>query len=734
MNSKSLNWRMPLIAVVIAISLYYAVPPLDPDGSGPKQGKIKLGLDLQGGMHLALKVDTSKLPDNAKEDATARAVEVIRNRIDQFGVSEPSIQREGTERIIVQLPGVTDRERALALLGKTALLEFKLVSEDADKLKEAIEGKVPEGFRLYKSEEEDKQILVEQDALLTGKSITNAGVSFESQFNEPVVTLEFDSDGGKAFSDITGANVGRRLAIILDDKVQSAPVVNERIPSGSAQITGRFSMEAANDLSIALRAGALPAPIIVEEERSVGASLGKDSVRQGVRSSLFGFGAVVVFMLGYYLFGGLVANIALCVNILIILAALSYFQATLTLPGIAGAVLTIGMAVDTNVLIFERIREELQLKKPMAAALIAGYKKAFSTIFDANFTTLITAGILYYIGSGPIRGFALTLAVGIIASMFTGIFITRAIFDFCLLKGGLKNLPMMSILTKTPNINFLKVRRICYALSLIVLAVGVFAAVKRGPALFGVEFTGGTMQEYKFEKPVSIEDMRTALSEIGYGTATIQKFEDTHHYVIRAGQNSENDIQAKFKTTFSGNSFEALRIESIGPVIGQEMKTRALWALLFSLFAIWLYVVIRFDFRFAFGAILALFHDALIAVGAVALSGREFSVPVLAAVLTVLGFSINDTIVIFDRIRERKRLGIRESFDHTVNISVNQTLSRTILTTFTVFLVVSSIYLFGGEVINDFAFTMLVGIISGTYSTVYIAAPVLVDWPGSKKK
>ena len=228
--------------------------------------------------------------------------------------------------------------------------------------------------------------------------------------------------------------------------------------------------------------------------------------------------------------------------------------------------------------------------------------------------------------------------------------------------------------------------------------------------------------------------MRTALSEIGYGTATIQKFEDTHHYVIRAGQHSESDIQKKFKETFKDNSFEALRIESIGPVIGQEMKGKALWALLFSLVAIWLYVVIRFDLRFAFGAILALFHDALVAVGAVALSGREFSVPVLAAVMTILGFSINDTIVIFDRIRERKRLGIKEGFDHTVNISVNQTLSRTILTTFTVFLVVLALYFYGGEVINDFAFTMLVGIISGTYSTVYIAAPVLVDWPGAKKK
>ncbi len=735
MDQKSLNWRLPLIAVVTAVALYYAVPPFDPDGSGPRQGKIKLGLDLQGGMHLVLRVDTAKLDAGAREDATARAVEIIRNRIDQFGVAEPSIQREGADRIVVQLPGVTDRERALALLGKTALLEFKLVSDDAEKMKEALAGKVPEGFRLYLSEEDsNKQLLLENEALLTGKSITNAGVSFESQFNEPVVTMEFNAEGAKIFSDVTAAHVGKRLAIILDDKVQSAPVINERIPSGKAQITGRFNLDAANDLSIALRAGALPAPIVVEEERNVGPSLGKDSIQQGIRSSLFGSAAVVIFMACYYLFGGIVANIALLLNLLIILAALSYFHATLTLPGIAGAVLTIGMAVDTNVLIFERIREELLLKKPLAASLIAGYKKAFSTILDSNLTTLLTAVILYNIGTGPIRGFALTLIVGITASMFTGIFVTRAIFDFATMKGGFKNLRMLQFLAKTPAINFLKLRKACYLLSVLVILVGMFAMWKRGDRAFGVEFMGGTMQEYRFEKEMPIDRLREALTEIGYGTATIQHVGAGPQFIIRSSQGSADAIQQKLKTGFKDNPFEIMRLESIGPVVGNEMKTKALWATILSLAGIWLYVVVRFDFRFAFGAILSLFHDALVTVGFVALSGREFSVPVLAAVLTILGFSINDTIVIFDRIRERKRLGVRETFEQSVNTSLNQTLSRTILTSLTVFMVILALYFFGGEVINDFAFTMLVGVISGTYSTVYIAAPVLVDWPGAKKK
>lgn len=734
MDQRSLNWRLPLIAVVIAGALYYALPPLDPDGAGPKQGKLKLGLDLQGGMHLVLRVDTAKLEPAAREDATARAIEIIRNRIDQFGVSEPSIQREGEERIVVQLPGVTDRERALALLGKTALLEFKLVSEDQDKLKAAIEGTVPEGFRLYRSEDENNQLLLETATLMTGKVITNAGVSFESQFNEPVVTLEFNGEGAKLFSDITGTNVGRRLAILLDDKVQSAPVINERIPSGNAQITGRFNVEAANDLAIALRAGALPAPIVVEEERNVGPSLGKDSIDQGVRASLVGFGAVFVFMIVYYMFGGIIANIALLLNVLIILAALSYFHATLTLPGIAGAVLTVGMAVDTNVLIFERIREELALKKPIASSLIAGYKKAFSTILDANVTTLISAWILYLIGSGPVRGFALTLAIGLLASMFTGIFVTRGFFDLLIFKGGLKNLRMLNFFNRLPKFNFLKPRRFCYALSILVIAAGIFAGVRRGENLFGVEFTGGVMQEYRFEKSVSADELRDALSDIGYGTATIQRVGEGSQFIIRSTQGSEDPIREKLKTTFAENPYELMRLESVGPVVGHEMKQKAVWALLLSIAAIWAYVVFRFNFQFALGAILALLHDALVCVGAVALSGREFSVPVLAAVLTIMGFSINDTIVIFDRIRERRRMGIREGLEESINTSLNQTLSRTILTTMTVFVVVSALYYFGGEVINDFAFTMLIGLVSGTYSTVYIAAPVLVDWPGGKRK
>jgi len=731
MTEKSLKWRLPLMAAILAACLYYAIPPFAVDG---KPGKIKLGLDLQGGMHLVLEVDTSKLPPEAKEDATVRAVEIIRNRIDQFGVAEPSIQREGTNRIVVQLPGVTDRERALQLLGKTALMEFKLVSESDDLYKQAISGKVPDGYKLYKMKagEGAADLLLEDKTLMTGEHLTKANVGF-GEYNQPDVEFELDGTGAKIFAEITRANIHRRLAIVLDGVVQSAPEIQSEIPGGKGVITGRFTLDQATDLSIVLRAGALPAPIVVKEERSVGPSLGKDSIDQGINASCIGFALVFVFMLVYYLFAGFVANLALAFNILIILAALSYFHATLTLPGIAGAVLTMGMAVDTNVLIFERIREEQALKKPMGAALAAGYKKAFTTILDSNVTTLITAAILYYMGSGPVKGFALTLAVGLIASMFTGITVTRAFFDVCLYKGGLKNLRMFHFLKRTPKVNFLKYRKVCYVVSIALIGAGLYSMVQRGEKLFGVEFTGGTLQEYRFKKAIEVEDIRKALSEIGYGTATIQHAGKTNDIIIRSVQGSEEAIQSRLEKDLGKESFELLRLESIGPVVGKELKIKALWALLLSLLGIWAYVVYRFDFRFAAGAILALIHDGLVTLGLVSLTGREYSVTVFAAVLTILGFSINDTIVIFDRIRERRRLGVKESFEQNINTSVNQTLSRTILTSMTVLFVVIALYLFGGEVINDFAFTMLAGVIAGTYSTVYIAAPVLVDWPGQKK-
>ena len=423
--NKNLKWKALLIAAITLWSVW-SMFPLDK--------KINLGLDLQGGIHLVLRVDTEKVPEKARHDAVERALEIVRNRIDQFGVKEPSIQRQGDNSIAVQLPGVTDRERAIELIGRTALLEFKMVSDDPAKLEAARAGTVPDGYELKTDDETGEQLLLEKEVALTGESLVTASVKFDqSRFNEPIVALEFNAQGAKKFAQVTGDNVGRRLAIILDGKIHSAPRINERIPSGQAVITGRFKQEQAADLAIVLRAGALPAPIIMEEERTVGSLLGHDSIQAGVKATIIGGILVVAFMSLYYLLAGVIASLAVALNFLIIMGVLASFHFTLTLPGIAGMILTVGMAVDANVLINERIREELKTGKALRSAVAAGYHKAFSAIFDSNFTTLIAAVLLFQFGTGPIRGFGITLSIGLIASMFTAIVATRVILDLLML-------------------------------------------------------------------------------------------------------------------------------------------------------------------------------------------------------------------------------------------------------------------------------------------------------------
>lgn len=377
--------------------------------------------------------------DEIKEYAVRQALETLRNRVDQFGVSEPTLQRQAGNRILIQLPGVKDPQRAIDLLGKTARLDFKMVMEDANP-QDAVAGNLPQGGELLYERRVDKRtgsvaetpLVVEAKTVLTGDLLSNAQVRIDTRFNDPYVAIDFNAVGAKRFDQITAANIGKRMAIVLDDTVYSAPVIRERISGGSAQISGNFTEQEATDLAIVLRAGSLPAPVNILENRTVGPSLGQDSINQGMLSVMIGGLLVVVAMLIYYRLFGVVANVVLILNVVFIMALLAIFGATLTLPGIAGIVLTVGMAVDANVLIFERIREEVRLGRTARAALEAGYSKAFLTIIDANVTTLIAALVLFQFGTGPVKGFAVTLSVGIIASLFTAIFVSRLIFDFFL--------------------------------------------------------------------------------------------------------------------------------------------------------------------------------------------------------------------------------------------------------------------------------------------------------------
>ncbi|HNQ50749.1 MAG TPA: protein translocase subunit SecD [Candidatus Omnitrophota bacterium] len=731
---KKLQFRIALILGICCACAWFAFP-LDK--------RINLGLDLQGGMHLLLKVDTSKISEKAREDAADRAIEVIRNRIDQFGVRETSIQKQGMDEIVVQLPGITDRERALEVIGRTALLEFKLVERDNDKMKAALEGTVPEGYELRYTEEDSEPVLLEQAAVLTGDSLTDAQVTFsQSGFGEPVVSIRFNAEGAKKFAEITAANVGRRLAIVLDGKVQSAPNIKEAIPSGEAVITGRFNPDQAADLALILRVGALPAPMTVEEERTVGPLLGADSIKSGVKASLIGCALVFIAMIAYYLVAGTFSVMAILLNALLTLGILGMLpllfhgiSATMTLPGIAGLVLSLGMAVDANVLINERIREELAAGRNLRTAVANGYEKAFSAIFDSNLTTLLAAFFLFQFGTGPIRGFAVTLTIGLITSMFTAIVVTRVLFELCLHFNLIRSLPMMNLIGET-KFDFIAKRHIFYAISAVVIGAGLFSFFSQGKKVYGIDFAGGQLQEYSFKNPVEVEKIRAALKELGLADASIQQFKENPNVVlIRTSEDKNIAITEKLKAVFTQEDIQILRIERVGPVAGKHLKDKAVAALIWALVGILVYVSFRFKhFNFAVAGVVALLHDVLVAMGALALTGRQIDLLSVTAFLTIAGYSINDTIVIYDRVRENARLLRKATLKELINLSVNQTLARTLLTSGITLLVVIAILIYGGEVLSNFAFTLLVGFISGIYSTVYIASPLVLAMSGKKDK
>jgi len=713
--------RIFLIVCIVILAIFNTFPLKD---------KINLGLDLQGGMHLILQVDTSGLSESAKRDAPARALEVIRNRIDEFGVKEPVIQLQGEDQIVVQLPGVTERERAIQLIKKTAVLEFKLVSGDSDKLKKAKEGHVPDGYELASLDNND--ILLEKNVLLRGDTIVDAKVDFESGgFGRPYVQLKFNDEGAKKFAQITGENVGRLLAIILDGKVYSAPRINELIPSGEARITGNFSIKEAKDLALVLRVGSLPAPVTLAEERTIGPLLGKDSINAGLRASIFGLLAVFIFMFLYYGFSGIIANIALLLNLLIIFGYIGLFHATLTLPGIAGIILTLGMAVDANVLINERIREELRNGRPIQTAINIGYRLAFGTILDANITTLIAAFFLFQFGTGPIRGFAVTLSVGLIASIFTAVIVTKTIIDILFsypsLRLKITPFSMLDFMSNT-RINFIRQKNVWLVVSSILFIGSLFLVFSKGKDALGIDFSGGQLQEYRFKEPIPIELIRKSLQAAGLQDASILRFKDSAtDIVIRTKSDTSQIVQRQFKKDFADNPFEVLRIENVGPVVGRMLMQKAFLAIIWSLIGILIYVAVRFKhFDFAIGGVVALIHDVVISTGALLLINRQIDLLIITALLTLAGYSINDTIVVYDRIRELMRKIHKVSLIEIINTAINQTLARTILTSFTTLLVVIFLFLFGGEVLNSFAFVLLVGFVIGTYSSIFIAAPIVI--------
>ena len=699
-------------------------------------GRIRLGLDLQGGTSFLVSMDTNRLTEASDaSSALSHAVEVLRKRVDKFGVAEPLIQPEGNNRILVQLPGLSaaDQESAKVAIQKAAFLEFRIVHPQS---KELIEGGILEpGYEVLKRKERlrdgkemTESVLVKKRPEMTGSAIKSAMV-VRGNLGEPEIHFTLDGPGAERFGEITRDNLHQRLAIVLDGELYSAPVIQSPIETGSGQITGQFDQKEAFELANVLE-NPLRAPLRIDESREVNPTLGRDSIRSGIKAAIYGTLAVSAFMLVYYLVAGMVANVALIVNIIILLGVMCSIGTTLTLPGIAGIVLTVGMAVDANVLIYERIREETAKGKSLRGAVAAGYARAFGTIFDSHVTTLISSVILIYMGTGSIKGFGVALTIGVAASLFTALVVTRMIFDFLLDRGWLKSLPMLHII-RASKLDFMKLAKPAFIASWLLIAIGVAYGLHRGKSVFGVDFLGGDTSTFAFAQKADESVVRSALAGVGIKDPLIQYQKDLGSGRETLRIDSATGTGDKVKATLIGipnAKFHLMGQDHIGATVGQEIQRSAVIASLLSLFGILVYVAFRYEFSFAIGAVLAVIHDVLMTIGWYCLSGREFNATTVAAILTIIGFSTNDTIVIFDRIREDLKLGVRGTFREVMNQALNQTLSRTMITSGTVFLATMSLYIFGGGAINDFAFTFLVGIITGTYSSIYIASALVLWW------
>ncbi len=751
-----------------------------------------------------------------------RIIQVVRRRVDGMGMNEPVIQGMKNHRLLVQLPGVDEdtRKNAKKSLQSAAFLEFRLTHPRNAELVNKLMAKdvCPEGyekggagyvraknyaevssragyaarFAAFQTPDPRYQFMLEKadDGVsftpnfvsrkteLTGDSLVSASVERDAA-GSLAISFSLNAQGARTFSTLTRnyiahgpknpTNRGRQLAIILDGTLVSAPVLQSEI-GAHGQITGNFSAAEAQQLANDLNAGALPAPLKILAETSVAPTVGQEAINAGIIAAGLGFGLVALFMFIYYWMTGLVANIALFLDIALLPAALVFVAnvlgvfakdasmgatgslqlPVLTMPGIAGIVLTLGMAVDANVIIFERIREEFQNKVSAGTAIKNGYGQAFSAIFDSNLTTIITGIILFIFGSGPVRGFAITLTAGVVLSMFTAVVVTRLVFDNIVNPDRMKPFKMLQFF-KTPNFDFLKWGKVSFITSftviLLSLAIFFFRAFTNPASVLAVDLTGGTSIVYSVDadKKPAVGDIRKVLNQfdnaaviqyqVGVGESTL---------LVKTGETADTKkgkevkdvgghVTKLLQDAFKDAKITQVSVDEVGSIVGADLKRSGTIAVCLSLVAILIYVAFRFEFGFGLGALVALAHDALISLGLFSLCGRQVSLIVITALLTIIGYSVNDTIVIFDRIRELLHKDKKLSFKDLCNLAINQCLSRTVITTFTTLFAVFALFLFADGSIFDFALTMLIGLIAGTYSTMFIATPVMIWFYKSRR-
>jgi len=709
----------------------------------PSWIEINPGIDISGGTQFLIEL----AEESPSEAAVDQAVSVIRKRIDGMGTTDPLIQPAGKNRIIVQIPRLPESEKSVyrEQLERVAKLEFRMVHPQSDALLAEVQGgnsdAVPFDYEVAPfrqvtpdGETEVTDIVVKRRAYLTGKSVTAAWPTLD-EFGSTQIALRVDS--AKAFGDVSkriidesrAMGAAGKMAIVLDGVVYSALGFrnNEPIYSSEVQIDGRFQMEEAIELASVLE-NPLETPVEIVDERGVDPTLGQASVRNGFQAAIIGFVAVIAFMILYYRLAGVFGVTALLLNLIFMMGMLAQFGFTLTLPGVAGIILTIGIAVDANVLIFERIREELDEGRTIQQAVKNGFGKAFSSILDANVTTLIAALILFWQGTGAIQGFAVVLCLGILASLFAALIVTRAGFDWALATSWLSDIQITHFLSKT-HVDFMKVRPLAVGISSVFLLVAIVTMVEKGERALGVDFVGGDLLTLSFnpDQKVPDDELKSAISTSGVVTQYQSDGSGENELLTIRSQADEADaVFGEMKEAFPQAEFKRQSLDRVSPTIGGEFKEKALVALIGGLLAIFIYIVWRFELSFAVGAIVALVHDVILVLGIYTLVGHQFTLITVGAILTVAGYSINDTIIVFDRIREGIRQKVGTSLADIINISINATLSRTLLTSVTTLLAVLALYFFGGVVINDFSLMLLIGILVGTYSSIFVASPIVL--------
>lgn len=684
----------------------------------------------------AIRIELEKAATLAREQsALQQSIEIVRRRIDAIGVAEPTVQALGATRILVQLPGVQDPAAIRTLLGSTAKLTFHRV----ESMQPTSAGRVSPASIRVPASEGDVDYVLERRPLLQGERLVHAGAGMDPQDGQPVVSFRFDSTGARLFGAITRDNVGRQFAIVLDGKVISAPVIQEPILGGSGQIQGNFTVAETSSLAALLRAGALPVPLQIVEERMVGPDLGSDAIRMGAITGAAGLGLVLLFMTVLYGRWGVVANLALVINIALTLAALTLLGATLTLPGIAGIVLGIGLAVDANVLINERIREETRSGKGAVAALTSGFQRAYATVIDSNLTALIATLLLFWFGSGPVRGFAVTMALGIVISMFTAVAVVRAIMALWVRWRRPRQFVIGSLLparwlNATPRFQFMRARFVGIGLSLVLSTASIVLFLKPG-LNYGVDFTGGTIIEATAPSAMHIAEIRESLSRAGLDDASLQQAGDASTILVRVPQHADADERAS-QTAIADLAKDAIlqaepdarfdRVDVIGPKVSSELTDAGILAVLFASIAMFAYIWIRFDWYFAIGATATLALDTTKVIGFFALTGLEFNLTAIAAVLTLIGYSVNDKVVVYDRMRENLQLRPKLSLREIIDVSINETLARSTFTSATAFLAMLPMAIWGGPTVASFAVPMMFGIVVAASSSIFIAAPILL--------